>query len=490
MLVHCHAGCSQDAVIAALRSRGFWPEADHEKPTPRRVNGAHSATQPPNDWRSMAPPPLDAPKPTDSQLQCDMLHEYRDADDRLLLYVRRHEARAGRRKQFYPLTYGILNGECGWHDKAPNNPKPLFGLNRLSHVAQDATVLLCEGEKSADAAQRMFRDHVALSWMGGAQADKDADLSPLAGLRIIIWPDADKGGRDAAIRLALRLPGARIVDTEGLPNRYDAANLEESGADPKAWLAERLPPERPPSRGAIFGQLTVYSMDDLDTSPSRSYLVKGLIALNEISLWCGPPKSGKSFLLMGVCYKLSLGLPVFGRRVRQAKVLYVAAEGEGGIGNRLKALRRKFGPSANFHWIAQPADLLHGEGHLDDLVKAAQAYGAQVIVLDTLNRLLAGGDENSPQDMGTFVRNVAELRYATGAHVAIVHHGTKASYGVSPRGHGSLIGAEDAMISVVKDEAGNRTATIVHAKDDADGDRMAFPLAYWWFEIRINAISL
>jgi hypothetical protein len=38
-LVHCHTGCTQQEVIAALRERGLWPEATR---TPR------SATQPPD----------------------------------------------------------------------------------------------------------------------------------------------------------------------------------------------------------------------------------------------------------------------------------------------------------------------------------------------------------------------------------------------------------------------------------------------------------
>ena len=37
VLVHCHAGCSQEAVINALRSRGLWPgEATHAAPRPRQ----------------------------------------------------------------------------------------------------------------------------------------------------------------------------------------------------------------------------------------------------------------------------------------------------------------------------------------------------------------------------------------------------------------------------------------------------------------------
>ena len=49
----------------------------------------------------------------------------------------------------------------------------------------------------------------------------------------------------------------------------------------------------------------------------------------EISLWVGLPKCGKSFLLLYIAYMLSLGLDVFERRVKQTKVLYVAAEGAG-----------------------------------------------------------------------------------------------------------------------------------------------------------------
>ncbi len=233
---------------------------------------------------------------------------------------------------------------------------------------------------------------------------------------------------------------------------------------------------RATTRGRKFGSLIVLGTADLDTAEPRGYLLKGLISPAEISLWVGPPKCGKSFLLLYIAYMLSLGQSVFGRRVKQTRVLYVAAEGEGGIANRIRALRDQFGDSPAFHFIAQPADLLHQSGHLEDLKLAVAGVGAQLIVLDTLSRLMAGGDENAPGDMGTFIKNVGELRHDTGAHVAIVHHGTKASNGSTPRGHSSLTGADDALIEVVRQPDGTRTATVVHAKDDADGDRHGFKL--------------
>jgi hypothetical protein len=192
-------------------------------------------------WEPMVPPPTGAPKPDDAQLHCDMLHEYCGADDQILYYIRRIEAKDGKPKQFYPLTYGVLNGRTGWHSKAPSEPRLLYGLNRLSHAPLEATILLCEGEKAADAAQRMFPDMVAMTWPGGAQADGKVDLSVIRDRFVILWPDADPGGRDAMSRIAQRLPHVQIIDTTDLPDGFDAADLEHDDVDDAGeWFRARL----------------------------------------------------------------------------------------------------------------------------------------------------------------------------------------------------------------------------------------------------------
>ena len=102
--------------------------------------------------------------------------------------------------------------------------------------------VLVEGEKAADAAQRLFPDYVAMSWMGGANADADADLSPLVSRDVILWPDADQPGYAVMARIAKRLPLARrTVDTADLPDGFDAWDLEHEGCDdPDMWLEARL----------------------------------------------------------------------------------------------------------------------------------------------------------------------------------------------------------------------------------------------------------
>jgi len=225
-----------------------------------------------------------------------------------------------------------------------------------------------------------------------------------------------------------------------------------------------------------FGRLRVRRISELLATASRGYILKGILSPAEMSLWVGAPKCGKSFLMLHIGFAIAQQRQVFGRRVKAVPVLYVAAEGEAGIAARLRALQDRYSPGGQFYLIAQPANLLQDEVDLQSLIQAALRTRAGLLIIDTLSRVLAGGDENGPQDMGKFIANIGELREKTGAHVAIVHHGTKASNGTTSRGHSSLVGAADAVIEVTKEVDGSRTATVAMAKDDPDGAAMGFRL--------------
>jgi hypothetical protein len=231
------------------------------------------------------------------------------------------------------------------------------------------------------------------------------------------------------------------------------------------------------TRGRGFGRLRVLSLDDARNAPPRRYLLRGLVARGELSVWWGPPKAGKSFLTLRLFYGLALGRGMWGRRATPARVLYVAAEGEGGIGKRLLALADALGDAgAAFHYIAQPAQVGEPQQDLEDLAEAARACSADVIVLDTLARTFGAGDENSAADMGAYVAACDRLRRETGAHVAIVHHSRKD--GSDIRGSGALFGAVDLSVQILPPEGpGLPHRAIVHgSKDDASGAEMPFAL--------------
>jgi hypothetical protein len=88
---------------------------------------------------------------------------------------------------------------------------------------------------------------------------------------------------------------------------------------------------------------------------------------------------------------------------------------------------------------------------------------------------MAGGDENSPADMGAFINNVGRIRHALSSHVLTIHHsGKDATRGA--RGHSSLKGAADTEIEVTKRPDKVSVAKITKQKDGEDGQELAFRL--------------
>ncbi len=146
----------------------------------------------------VSPIPADAPPPPRRHRSFGaptMVWRYRNAGGGLLCEVHRYDP-PGARKQFLPATcWRNADGLLEWRWKSIPAPRPLYGLDRLAEKP-DAPVVVCEGEKSADAVARIFPKSVCPSAPGGAQARDKADWKPLAGRKVLIWPDADKPGTD------------------------------------------------------------------------------------------------------------------------------------------------------------------------------------------------------------------------------------------------------------------------------------------------------
>jgi putative DNA primase/helicase len=126
---------------------------------------------------------------------------YPDASGALLSEVWRFELRDGG-KDFRPLSlWREPSGRFEWRWRAVPAPRPLYGLNRLA-ASPGASVVICEGEKSADKAARIFLKSVCMTSPGGAGSVSKADWKPLAGRCVLVWPDADKDGATYAASVA------------------------------------------------------------------------------------------------------------------------------------------------------------------------------------------------------------------------------------------------------------------------------------------------
>jgi putative DNA primase/helicase len=188
--------------------------------------------------------------------------EYKTADGLTIGYVCRYEIGDGA-KDVIPFSWCRHKdtGETKWRMRGFPTPRALYGLDRLAQ-RPDASVIVVEGEKSADAAARIMPDFVAVSWPGGGKGVRHCDWSPLAGRRVFIWPDRDRHvyndkdaptaddigslkpweeqpGCIAAVAVSERVAESNVlIPPEGKVDGWDAADAESEGFDPVAfWFA-------------------------------------------------------------------------------------------------------------------------------------------------------------------------------------------------------------------------------------------------------------
>ena len=163
---------------------------------------------------------------------------------------RRHSYGNGKRDPEEPLHVYRRRGRD--KDLSGNH-----GSNRglLVKLAEDDEpenyAVLAEGEKAYDAVTFNAPDgFTAAHWVGGSGSVEHADYSPLEGRKVILWPDAGQQGHDVMAKAAVRLHSLPagvaqlwIVDTSGLPDKADAADVS---ADTMAKMLAAVSLYEPP----------------------------------------------------------------------------------------------------------------------------------------------------------------------------------------------------------------------------------------------------
>jgi hypothetical protein len=159
-----------------------------------------------------------------------------------------------------------------------------------------------------------------------------------------------------------------------------------------------------------------------------------------------------------------------GHRVQQGAVVYLALEGGGGFAGRVEAWRQRHLAArvepVPFYLLDVPLDLIADCKALIADIRKQVVGRPTVIVVDTLNRAIAG-DENSSEDMAKFIKAADMLRAAFNNLVIVIHH--CGVVGTRPRGHTSLSGADDAQIAVERDKDEAVIARVEHMKDGEAG---------------------
>jgi len=169
-----------------------------------------------------------------------LVFEYRNTDDDLIGYTARFEAQVqGKRaKHILAMTWSLREGiwRWGWNEMGWNGTKPIYGIEKLQKNPEKH-VLILEGEKTCDAAQRMFPDFICLSWRGGVGNVKRVDWKILEGRVVAIWADNDPPGIEAAVFISNALPSGRIISPPAWkPVGWDLGDAEDESIHPSKLL--------------------------------------------------------------------------------------------------------------------------------------------------------------------------------------------------------------------------------------------------------------
>ena len=365
--------------------------------------------------------------------------DYLDKDGSLLVCIYRYDP-PGQKKQFRPLDVKTRK----W--QAPIDNRPLYNLPGIMSASD---VVFVEGEKTAQALIDV--GITATTSMHGSNGPVNkTDWSPLAGKRVLLWPDKDKAGWSyaEAVSMAARTAGAIVlsilIPPEDKPNKWDAADAVNEGMDIQGFLAsakQQAPPQK--KRRIAFKDWTF----DRYTGPppERKWLIEGVLPLGVPGMVAAIGGAGKSMLLMDLAAKIALtetGSPMPFEALGGAlipiagtAVMLTAEDDQEEIHRRTDQLVLGTPDPNRLIIIPLPnaggAMPLVGMGK-DGPILTEEFYDIRAELLETPNlRLLvidplqnfSGGDVNSDPAAGAmFFAGMGRLAAETGATVLVTHH--------------------------------------------------------------------
>jgi len=221
--------------------------------------------------------------------------------------------------------------------------------------------------------------------------------------------------------------------------------------------------------------------------PLSDELIPGLLDTGLV-IAIAEPGSGKTFFGIHVGVHVATGAKWCGRRVRQGPVVYCIAEGVNYFTYRITTAFDFVGAAAAeapFYVLPHSINLRSGDdGQItEELVELTTAIAAleespRLIVFDTLNRYMPGGDENNQKDASALVRGCEYLQQTFGGTVMLMHHMRKG--GDLARGSTVFTGAADQVIFAKKPKKSMTDAPVLWTTEGAGKRKDRDPVNQWF----------
>lgn len=199
------------------------------------------------------------------------------------------------------------------------------------------------------------------------------------------------------------------------------------------------------------------------------FVVKNLFKPGEVGMIAGAPGLGKSTITAAIAAHAAQGRNFGGLPVRNAVVIYYAAEDAYGVLCRAHPyMRDPACAHAPFYVIHGAPNLLDPEtpekvARFVSMKQAEHGCDQALVIFDTLNRCIGEADENSSSAMGAVVGSATSIAQTTNSAVVFVHHVGNGNPD-RPRGSSAFHGNVDCLCLLNKASvAGSEKVVLLNA---------------------------
>jgi putative DNA primase/helicase len=430
ILLFCHAGCSFDAVLAALRieSRDLFSDS----------NGARECA---------------SVRKQDGPGQFVEAYDYTDEHGSPLYQNVRYEPKNFRLRR--------PNGAGGWEWNVDSGLRTIYNLPA---VLAATSVIWTEGERDANTAKSLG---LVSTTSGSATSWQERFSDHLKGKRVAIIADADAKGRRHAQQVAASIAGkASLVKVLEFPNAKDLSEWTTTGGNRNALLELiRNSPEWKAKAETTFG-FTLAPLGELLARPDVpvEYVLEGMLVAGTSSCVAAKPKVGKSTFARNLCLAVSRGENFLGRKTKRGECIYFALEErEEDLKNDFRAMGAVGGEQIYVHAAAAPVEGVLG---LCDLVRQRHPV---LVVIDPLFRMARIRDEKAYAEVYAALGPLIDIAREAGTHIMLTHHAgksMKADAIDAPLGSTAIGGAVASLVHLKRGESSRTIQTVQRIGQD------------------------